>query len=136
MEQMHCMAVSVARDRQPYVCALVIHQHTPLHTYILSPTDHVRCIYIYIPSFLRAAIHTPVDARASECLYVCARTHSCASAVAQRTNGPRSIEARSSASGTWRAAGRKAAHTEAMVDTDAVFHAPMFALNVDAEENA
>jgi hypothetical protein len=30
----------------------------------------------------------------------------------------------------------KAAHTEAMFDTDAVFHAPMFALNVDAEENA
>ncbi len=51
-------------------------------------------------------------------------------------NGPRSIEARPSASGTWRAAGRKAAHTPAMFDTDAVFHAPMFALNVDAEENA
>jgi hypothetical protein len=30
----------------------------------------------------------------------------------------------------------KAAHTRYRLDTDAVFHAPMFALNADAEENA
>jgi hypothetical protein len=32
-----------------------------------------------------------------------------------------------------RAAGPEAAHTEANVVTAAVFHAPMFALNADAE---
>ncbi len=36
----------------------------------------------------------------------------------------------------WRAAGPTAAHTLFNVVTDAVFHAPMFALNVDALENA
>jgi hypothetical protein len=79
-----------------------------------------------------------VDARASECLYVCAHTHSCASAVAQRTTGRAASKPDRVRPGRlrWRAAGRKAAHTEAMFDTDAVFHAPMFALNVDAEENA
>jgi hypothetical protein len=30
----------------------------------------------------------------------------------------------------------KRLHTEDNVDTDAVFHAPMFALNADAERNA
>jgi hypothetical protein len=36
----------------------------------------------------------------------------------------------------WRAAGRTAAHTEEKEVTDAVFHAPMFALNADAIWNA
>ncbi len=35
-----------------------------------------------------------------------------------------------------RAAGPRAAHTQYNVVTDAVFHAPMLALNADAERNA
>ncbi len=51
-------------------------------------------------------------------------------------NGPRRIEARPSASAIVRAAGPEAAHTPFNVVTRAVFHAPMFALNADAETNA
>ncbi len=51
-------------------------------------------------------------------------------------NGPRRIETWPSASAIVRAAGPGAAHTLAMFDTDAVFHAPMSALNADAELNA
>ncbi len=49
---------------------------------------------------------------------------------------PRRIEARPSASAIVRAAGPEAPHTPDNVMIDAVFHAPMFALNADAEENA
>ncbi len=51
-------------------------------------------------------------------------------------NRPHRIEARPSASTIVRAAGPEAAHTEAKVVTRAVFHAPMSALNADAELNA
>ncbi len=51
-------------------------------------------------------------------------------------DGPRRIEARPSASVIVRAAGPGAAHTEANEPTRAVFHAPMLALNRDAERNA
>ncbi len=51
-------------------------------------------------------------------------------------NGPRRTEARPSASAIVRAAGPGAAHTWFNAVTDAVFHAPMSALNADAEENA
>ncbi len=51
-------------------------------------------------------------------------------------NRPRRIEARPSASAVVRTAGPGAAHTEAKKVTRAVFHAPMFALNADAEVNA
>ncbi len=47
-------------------------------------------------------------------------------------NRPRRIEARPSASAIVRAAGPEATHTPLKVDTRAVFHAPMFALNADA----
>jgi hypothetical protein len=48
-------------------------------------------------------------------------------------NRPRRIEARPSASAIVRAAGPGAAHTEDNVMIDAVFHAPMSALNAEAE---
>jgi hypothetical protein len=49
-------------------------------------------------------------------------------------NGPRRTDDPPSASRLrWRAArAEKAAHTTCMFDTDAVFHAPMFALNASA----
>ena len=60
-----------------------------------------------------------------------------ASAVPPRTTGLRRIEAPPSASAVVRAAGpERAVHTPANEVTDAVFHAPMFALNADAEVNA
>ena len=51
-------------------------------------------------------------------------------------NRPRRTEPRPSASAVVRAAGPGAAHTWFNVVTRAVFHAPMLALNADAEENA
>ena len=48
-------------------------------------------------------------------------------------NRPRRIEPRPSASAIVRAAGPGAAHTEDKEVMDAVFHAPMFALNADAK---
>jgi hypothetical protein len=51
-------------------------------------------------------------------------------------NGPRRTEARPSASAVVHATGPGVAHTLAMFDTDAVFHAPMSALKADAEWNA
>ncbi len=51
-------------------------------------------------------------------------------------NGPRRTEARPSAAAIVRAAGPGAAHTWYKLVTHAVFHAPMFALNADAERNA
>jgi hypothetical protein len=52
-------------------------------------------------------------------------------------NGPRRIDARPSASATVvRRRAEKVAHTPSNVVTDAVFHAPMFAVNTDAEMNA
>jgi hypothetical protein len=74
------------------------------------------------------------DPAQSECLHVCARAR--ASAAPPRTTGPRRIEARPSASAVVRAGGPGAAHTWYMFDTRAVFHAPMLALNADAEVNA
>ncbi len=77
---MLCTAVSAARDR--HRMRTESNNITPLKTYTETQTDHVRCIYLYIYlhtyilSFLRAAIHTPVGARTSDCLYVCAQTHS------------------------------------------------------------
>jgi hypothetical protein len=51
-------------------------------------------------------------------------------------NRPRRTEARPSASAVVRAAGPRAAHTVANEVTAAVFHAPMLALNADADWNA
>jgi len=65
---------------------------------------------------------------------VCARAR--ASAVPPRTPGRAASKPRPSASTIVRAAGPKAAHTPSIVATRAVFHAPMFALNADADRNA
>ncbi len=76
----------------------------------------------------RTYTHGPAQ---SECLHVCARAH--ASAVPPRTTGRAAPQPRPSASAILRAAGPRAAHTKDNEVTDAVFHAPMFALNADAE---
>jgi len=70
----------------------------------------------------------------SECRHLCATRTRIGGAAAHTR--PRRIEARQSASAIVRAAGPRAAHTEDNVVTRAVFHAPMFALNADADWNA
>ncbi len=108
---------------------LITHTHTHTHT-----NTH---IYIYLynplnePNLPSARPYLYPWPHASECLHVCARAH--ASAVPPRTTGPRRTEARPSAAAIVRAAGPGAAHTWDNVVTDAVFHAPMLALNADAE---
>ncbi len=72
--------------------------------------------------------------RASECLLLCATQARIGRAAAH--SRPLRIEARPSASAIVRAAGPGAAHTWYNVVTRVVFHAPMFALNADAEPNA
>ena len=89
--------------------------------------------YMHRASPPRGRTYTEGPAQ-SECLHVCATRVRIGSAAAH--NRPRRTEARPSASAIVRAAGPGAAHTKAMFDTDAVFHAPMFALNADAEPNA
>ncbi len=82
---------------------------------------------------LRAAVPTPMAPRKR----VPARVRTPARiGGAAAHNRPRRIEARPSASAVVRAAGPGAAHTAGMFDTDAVFHAPMLALNTDANANA
>jgi hypothetical protein len=76
----------------------------------------------------RTCTHGPAQ---SECLHVCATRARIGGAAAH--NRPRRIEARPSASAVVRAAGPGAAHTPDNVVTAAVLHAPMFALNADAE---
>ena len=76
----------------------------------------------------RTYTHGPAQ---SECLHVCATRTRIGGAAAH--NRPRNTEARPSASAVVRAAGPGAAHTWDNVVTRAVFHAPMLALNADAE---
>jgi hypothetical protein len=82
---------------------------------------------------LRAAMATPMGPRKRLQPHV--RTHARIGGAAAH-NRPRRIEAPPSASAVVRAAGPGAAHTVDNVVTAAVFHAPMLALNADAEENA
>ncbi len=93
--------------------------------------------YIYIEIYLdtctepplRAAVPTPKAQRKR----VPARVRTPARIGGAAThNRPRRTEAPPSVSAIVRAAGPGAALTEAMFDTDAVFHAPMLALNADA----
>ena len=96
--------------------------------------------YQYIPTFLRVPMCTHVDTCASKYLCVCDYTHTHmrarASAVPPRTT-PAHVEDRPSASAAGRTVGRtRCAHTYSILITDAVFHAPMFALNADAHLNA
>ncbi len=81
----------------------------------------------------RTYTHGPAQASACKCVRTRTRIGGAAAHNRLRTTGPRRIEARPSASAVVRAAGTGAAHTEVKLDTDAVFHAPMFALNADAE---
>jgi hypothetical protein len=101
-------------------------------------TDEHIYIYIYsdtcIDPPLRAAVPTPEAPRKRVPANVCARARASGGAAAH--DGPRRIEAPPSASAVVHATGPGAAHTPAMFDTDAVFHAPMFALNAVAPWNA
>jgi hypothetical protein len=106
-----------------YACDTRTHTHTYIYiTYINSDTS--------MEPSLRAAVPTPKAPRKPVPTRV--RMHARIGGAAAH-NRPRGIEAWPSASAIVRAAGPGAAHTEANMVTDAVFHAPMFALNADAE---
>jgi hypothetical protein len=93
--------------------------------------------YIH-PVFVRAAIPAHVHTRACACPHVSAHTRASTSAVPPRTTARAASNNPPSASRPrWRAArAEKAAHTLPNVVTAAVFHAPTFALNADADLNA
>jgi hypothetical protein len=107
-----------------------------MYIYTCNTHAHAQYIYIYIFGCMhrtsppRGRTYTQGPAQASAC--TCAHARARIGGAAAH-NGPRCIEARPSASAIVRAAGPGAAHTAAMFDTDAVFHAPMFALNAFAE---
>jgi hypothetical protein len=107
------------------------------HTYLSHKSVYTcMCIYTYTSvhifrlSYAQLYQHTwtPAHARAHTSTHTHARAHT----------GPRRTDDPPSASRPrWRAAGpERAAHTDSNVVTDAVFHAPMFALNADADWNA
>jgi hypothetical protein len=75
-----------------------------------------------------------LEARARECPHVFARAR--ASAAAPRTTGRAASKPGRARPPLCASPGPEAAHTSYMFDTDAVFHAPMFALNAVAEANA
>jgi hypothetical protein len=83
-------------------------------------------------SYAQPYIHPWTPAQASAC--TCAYSRTRKRRRRRRAQRPRRIEDRPSAS-AWRAAGPKAAHTMYMFDTEAVFHAPMFALKAGNELN-
>ncbi len=83
----------------------------------------------------------PSSRRSAEAWSACTRWGGCGRAQAHPSAAPPRTTA-AHASTTDRAqsaavrAGPEAAHTESIIVTRAVFHAPMFALNTDAEANA
>ncbi len=91
-------------------------------------------IRMHVPNLPSARPYLHPWPRASECRHVCATRAPIGGAAAH--NRPRRTEARPSASAVVRAARPRVAHTKAKLDTDAVFHAPMLALNADATKNA
>jgi hypothetical protein len=113
-----------------------------MHTYICTYIYTYIYIQSYIPSFVRAAIPTQVDIRACACPH--ARAHMSpherqrASAVPPRATARAASNTRRArpARGGARPGPERPAHTLAMFDTDAMFHAPMFALNAAADRNA
>jgi hypothetical protein len=130
-ERMQCAAVAATRaHHRMRTYSRSISMHTDA-AYVTRPSSIIYVagtpqgpdtytffhFYTCIETCLCAAIPKQVDARASECLY-----------AASETGRARPGRLR------WRDAGPEAAHTLANVVTDAVFHAPMFALNADPEE--
>ncbi len=103
----------------------VTHAHTHIYIHIYSDA----CI----EPPLRAAVPTPKAPRKPVRARV--RTRARIGGAAAH-NAPSRIKARPSASAIVRAAGPGAARTPENEVTRAVFHAPMSALNADAEVNA
>ena len=103
--------------------------------YIIYVQKYIYIVLIRNLSSIRAAIRTSLGSpRTRVPAHVRTRARIGGGAAHNR---PRRIEARPSASAIVRAArAGKAAQTDCMLDTDAVFHAPMFALNAVADLNA
>ena len=118
---MHLLCLSI-----PYMCGLHV-----------NPTDYIILyinIFVYIYSIfsdVQPYIHTWTPAQASA--YTCVRARIGGAAA---HNGRAASKTGRARPPRWSAAGRKAAHTAPKEVTDAVFHAPMSALNADASANA
>ncbi len=137
--RMHAVHGGVGSTRPPtYAHAQPIRRHA--HFIRLDQPKPVTGCYIFT---YENGFHLPcvqlwlhVDTRGSEYVYMRARTHARASAAPPRTSTTPHRAPAERVPRRWRAAAPKAAHTEDNVVTDAVFHAPMFALNATAPENA
>ncbi len=106
-----------------YIYTCNTHAHTYIYIYIFG------CMYRTSPPRGRTYTHGPAQASACTCAHARARIGGAAA-----HNGPRCTEAPAERVPPFvRRRAEKAAHTAAMFDTDAVFHAPMLALNADAE---
>ncbi len=99
--------------------------HTLTYIYIFG------CMYRASPPCGRTYTHGPAQASADKCAH--ARAHRRCRRAQPAALHSKPGRARPA---LVRAAGPGAAHTEAKLDTDAVFHAPMSALNADAYWNA
>ncbi len=107
-----------------YICIMHTYIYMDIHTYIK-------------PVFRTCSYTTHVGTRACACPHVCADTRENASVVPPRTTArAASTTRRARPPAVVRRRAEKAAHTWSMFDTEAVFHAPMFALNADAALNA
>ncbi len=96
--------------------------------------DIRECLYIriYICSIIPTCSYTFTCEHPHTQEPIRVRTRARAHRPCLRAQRPRRIDPRPSVSTAWRAAGPKAAHTWYNVVTDAVFHAPMFALKANA----
>ncbi len=109
-----------------------------VNIYIYMCTSIRICGYSY-SCILPTAMPTHADARASDCLHVCVRTHRrCHRAQPARAA---STTRRTRSSAVARRPAEKAAHTLSILVTDAMFHRPMdtasrFALKFHAWLNA
>jgi hypothetical protein len=148
---MHCTCRVGNTSPPSYANIQGIHQHAHVNTYI-NPTGfcyiytyvYIFDIFVYVRIYIR--VHTSDLSYAqpylrtsspnpSECLQVCAHAREAHRGAAAH-NGRAASKTGRAHPGRSRAAGPEAAHTAYNVVTDAVFHAPMFALNAHADKNA
>jgi hypothetical protein len=108
-----------------------------MHTYIYKYRHTYTHMRITRLCYAQLCAHTwaPAHARAHRTAHTRARAHRPSRRARRPAPHRRPRRARPACAGA-PPGPERAAHTEAMFNTDAVFHAPMFALNAFAERNA
>ena len=121
---------------RPPVCVHTGDPSTSTVAYVYINPGRLHYIYTHIYSVFptRSNTHPPVD-RLRNRVPIRARTHARIGGAAAH-NGRAASKTRRAHPSRWLATGRRAAHTLQISLTRAVFHAPMFALNAIASENA